>query len=624
MCGIVAYLGTTNNSFDIMIEGLKILQNRGYDSAGIVSKNNNEIFYLSKFASTNSNNAICLLEEQKNKHNDQQCKLKIAIAHTRWATHGSKTNANSHPHQTDDIFIVHNGIIENYLEIKLKLINDYIFESETDSEVISCLIHNNFDETISTFNTFKKSISELKGTWAIIMVKENEDAIYISKNGSPLVIGYDENNVFISSEYIAYQKYTTRWLSINDHECLKIFRNIEDNKFYIENQNGIILLDQYIPTRIFICEEQKIEHSPSPFTFWTQKEIFEQSISIWNTLNKGDRIIDDFTVKLGGLDSMENLLLQLDHLVMIGCGTSYHSALFASKLLRDFGNFETIQVFDASEIQSNDIPNKGQTGLIIISQSGETKDCHRAINELKDKISITIGIVNVPGSLISRETDCGIHLNCGKEIGIASTKSFTSQIIALFLLGIWFAQKKNERILLRKRILSQLKILPNLFEFYQDYTKQHVNQILPILLQSEKIFILGRHYSHPIALEGALKIKELTYKNIEGYPGGGLKHGPFALIDNNTIVFIHISENIYKERCISCVQEVKSRGATVIIVTNILLNTDEIVFFYDIQDDIFFSLTSVLLYQYISLQLAIEIGNNPDFPRNLAKVISVD
>ena len=619
MCGIVAYMGN-RDVFNIIVEGLKILQNRGYDSAGLCCKIKDKI-KMTKYASTNYDTAISLVENHKDEYIFTENILKVGVGHTRWATHGPKTTENSHPHKYEDIYVVHNGIIENYLEIKSSLLSDVSFSSQTDTEVIPCLISK---EQGDTFNMFYQAISKLRGTWAIIMIREEDDSIYIAKNGSPLMIGYDENNVFISSEYVAYQKYTKHWMSLKDHECIRVFKC--SGKFYIENRDGIILLSQYVPKDIFVCEDQIILDTPDPFLYWTEKEIYEQPLTIWNTLNNGGRIIDSSCVKLGGLDACEDILLKIEHLVLIGCGTSHHAALFASKLFRQLGQFDTVQVFDASEIQDNDLPKRGKVGLVVISQSGETKDCHRALQELKNNIIISIGIVNVPGSLLSRETDCGIHLNAGREVGVASTKIFTSQIVALFLMGVWFAQKKDKKFSLRRNIISHLQSLPNLFERHRDYIRNFARSILHLLERTKKMFILGRSYDYPIALEGSLKIKELTYKNIEGYPGGGLKHGPFAMIDNETIVFLHISNNIYKDRMLNAIQEIKIRGAHIVVITNAHLDTEEDINMIELEidDEIFFSLLSVMIYQYIALELAVSLGNNPDMPRNLAKVITVD
>jgi glutamine---fructose-6-phosphate transaminase (isomerizing) len=619
MCGIVAYMGY-NNVFDIIVEGLKILQNRGYDSAGICCKTDTNI-NLTKYASTNQETAISLLEKHQDEYNFDKNKLKIGIGHTRWATHGSKTTENSHPHSCEDIHVIHNGIIENYLELKTDKLSNTIFKSETDTEVIPCLISKIKGDTLSSFN---ETISQLRGTWAIIMIKEGDDnSIYIAKNGSPLMIGYDENNVFVTSECISYQKYTKHWMSLKDHECIRVFRYAD--KFYIEDKDGIILLSQYVPKDVLICEEQIILHTPEPFAYWTEKEIYEQSLTIWSTMNNGGRIMDNSRVKLGGMDGNEEVLLKVKHLVMIGCGTSYYSALFASRMFKEFDIFDTVQVFDASEIQESDLPINGSVGLVVVSQSGETKDCHRALQELKN-IIVSIGIVNVAGSLLSRETDCGIHLNAGREVGVASTKVFTSQVVALFLLSVWFAQKKEKKFILRRNMISNLQQLPNLFERYRDYIREFVRSTLQHIRSSKKMFILGRSYDYSIALEGSLKIKELTYKNIEGYSGGSLKHGPFAMIDEDTVVFLHVSDNVYRDRMLNAVQEIKIRGASIVVITNtrIIFDQEIKVLRLDIDSEIFFSLVSVMVYQYIALDLAVLIGNNPDMPRNLAKVISVD
>ena len=634
MCGIVGYLGSECIYCKLM-EGLRLLQNRGYDSAGIMTSVNP----LLKYASSDTLSALDKLDLQEHKHS--QC-MAGGIGHTRWATHGSKTDANAHPHSCQSldrsVYVVHNGIIDNYQELRKKLPPTLL--SETDTEVIAVQFAENLKKYETTFEAWKQTINVLEGSWAIAATVSSEPhSLYLSKNGSPLLVGYNSHSVYVASESLAFQKYTSKWLLIKDGETLCVKH--ENNQFWIQDTTQTVAIDNFVPHGIHTTQQVNINVSPDPYLYWTEKEIYDQSHTLWDVLNRGGRIqtrgggidathLNRNKVKLGGLDCHSETLLGLDHLILLGCGTSLHAGLFACNMLRKIGKFNTVQVFDASEFQKEDLPQRGSVGIVVISQSGETKDCHRVMLELRqeDVVDIMIGVVNVVGSLIARETDCGIYLNAGREVGVASTKSFTSQVVALLLLALWFSQNRNHKIQVRKELIHELQLLPTHFKRHQEGMRKSVVELLDRVVTSKSMFILGRHYAHSIALEGALKIKELTYKNIEGYVGGGLKHGPFALIEQNTPIFLHIYKDTFKDRMVSCISEVKSRGAYVVVITNdpLVVKSDLIdyVVFIDVENVMFATLLSIQWFQFLALELSCRLGNHPDYPRNLAKVVTVD
>lgn len=656
MCGIVGYIGH-KCAYCLLLESLYLLQNRGYDSAGItvnkniiisksdtINQNKTQIIHK-KFVSHPKNSALTQLKQSSNcKGNECNSETKFisqsGIGHTRWATHGSKTVNNAHPHVFNNIHVVHNGIIENYEELKKKCIESE-FKSETDTEVISALFSNYVSSGMDSYKAWEKTNNDLEGSWALCAIIESEpNIIYISKKGSPLLVGFNNdgnnNEVFIASESDAFHKYTSKWFIMGDGEVLKILKT--SSGILIQKGDNVVPIEEFVPHDIHIVEQKVVLKTPDPYKYWTEKEIYDQTTSLWDTLNRGGRFQSDYSlenkqscIKLGGLDNHKNILLQVDHLVIVGCGTSLHAGMFGAKLIKEISKFETVQVIDASEFLLEDLPSKGKVGIVFISQSGETKDCHRIlqqVNNVNTNVCVTVGIINVTGSLIARETDCGIYLNAGKECGVASTKSFTSQIIALCLFALWFAQNRGCLHTRLQHHLNNIKMIPSQFRKHMEYMKHCSLDLVIILKTSNSTFILGKSYAYCIALEGALKIKELAYRNVNGYPSGGLKHGPFALICKGTPIFLHIYNDKFKSRMLSCAEEIKSRGAFVIAVTNDnsikVSKCIDYVVSIDNESSLYASLISVLLYQWIAFNFSVMLGYNPDFPRNLAKVVTVD
>lgn len=607
MCGIVGYLGSENAS-NFVVEGLTILQNRGYDSVGISSILQNELHTI-KYASTNTYNSIELLKEKI----DVNLKPGLAIGHTRWATHGGKTDINAHPHHDNKnrIALVHNGIIENFQEIKTDLIKKgYHFISQTDTEIIAVLIGYYLDNNYPMTESIQMSVKQLKGTWALLIInREHPDKIWVTRNGSPLLLGMEDDYVMIASEQIAFNNYIKQYIVLNNHDVIeislvhqKISYNININHYETKTKPHF-----------------NIELSPNGYDHWMIKEIMEQPDAALRGINNGGRISSDSTVKLGGLDVNKSNLMNIDHIVLLGCGTSFHSGLWVLDIFKSLDIFDTVTIYDGADFNKRDIPKRGKSAAILISQSGETKDLHRCIQIIQENNMISIGVVNVIDSFISRETDCGVYLNAGREVAVASTKSFTNQCIILSLIAIWFSQNKNTCIEKRKRIISDLHNIQ--FQMKDIFKIENIDKIKEIsrtIKDNHSIFILGKGKEEAVAKEGALKIKEITYIHAEGYSSSALKHGPFGLIvPDLPILLLDVNEK-YREKNDNVFQEVKARGAKVLKIS------DEIGELVIIKNQTFCGLLSNVYIQLIGYFCAIEKGINPDFPRNLAKVVTVE
>ena len=620
MCGITAYIGKYN-AFKYLLEGLIILRNRGYDSAGITSLNTElKEFITTKFA--NDCGTINSLEKIK-AHSEEHDGNTIGIGHTRWATHGTKSDINAHPHidYHNQLVLVHNGIIENYQELKDFLLkNDYYFQSETDTEVIVNLISYYYNQNMSPVEAISQACLKMHGTWGLaILFKDDPEHIYVSRNGSPILIGYNENVTIISSESSAFANNVNQYIIVKDHEVLKVgIHNPLQKKVFMEKYD--------IKS---ITKDNQIELSPTPYSHWMIKEIMDQPISIQRSLNNGGRIENEYKVRLGGLSSHLDELIGIKHLLIIAMGTSYHAALMGAKFFQKLKSVEAVTVLDASEFTVDDIPCSIEgVGALFLSQSGETKDVHLAL-EIAKKCELTcFSIVNTVESLIARDADCGVYLNAGREVAVASTKSFTSQVTVLILIAIWYAQERGIKKHLRIELIKELRNLS--YNFQQtvesiNTDKKLYQRIVSNLMNQDRIFLLGKQLGMPIALEGALKIKEVTYIHAEGYPGGALKHGPFALIEQGTYIIMMAYQDEYSDKMHITAEEVVARGAEVILITDLQEEQipkgvyKEVIPIY--HSGYLSSLLSIVPLQYLSYAIAIDKGFNPDFPRNLAKSV---
>lgn len=611
MCGIIA--GISPDITKILLEGLHQLQNRGYDSAGISVINDNNKIETYKKASEGGKNALEFL------NNYSQIQSSVGIAHTRWATHGAKTDINSHPHTSFDnkFTVVHNGIIENY-----KVIIEYLNKngvsniSETDSECIVNLLALKYRECGDIEESIKKTINMLEGTWGLaIMCVDRPNAIFATRKGSPILIGHSENTAIITSEQSGFCGYIQNYFILRNKDICSIS--------YDENNN----------IKISTCEnnydrkEVNISNNdltPEPYDSWMLKEIYEQPYSVDRVIKQGSRILDNDKVHLGGLNDNKEILKNINHITILGCGTSLNAAKFAIKFFKSLCDFSSVSWCDGADFTADDITNEGNTALILLSQSGETKDLHRCIDIANHHNVFTVGIVNVVDSLIAREVDCGCYLHCGREVAVASTKSFTSQCVLLVMTALWFSQIQEPRVkkgFQRKRIIEDIRNLSNdIKKTLECHTT--IKNITHCFEGHSSCFVLGKGNSEAIAHEGSLKIKEIAYIHAEGYSTSSLKHGPFALLEKDFPVILIVLDNEHYSKSMNAYEEVKSRGARIVTISDNKIENDNNI---AIPKNITFSsLLSVIPIQILSYEIAKMKKINPDQPRNLAKVVTVE
>jgi glucosamine--fructose-6-phosphate aminotransferase (isomerizing) len=607
MCGIFAVLGRDNVT-KIILSGLKLLLNRGYDSCGVCYIENKSLNTI-KYSSTKINNSFELLE---NEIKTTTIVSNIAISHTRWSTHGAPTDKNSHPHHDNKnrVALVHNGIIENYHELKEELVSkEYFFISQTDTEVISVLIGYYLDQGNEIGDAIKQTIERLSGTWALTIIHKNyPNRMWITRNGSPLLLGFEDDYIIVASEQIAFANNIKKYIILNNNDLIEISKEGDTITYNKDIHNY----------KINYKNNALIELQPNGYKNWLIKEISEQPDCVLRAINNGGRIANNSSVKLGGLDSCREKLLELSHIILLGCGTSYYSCMWVQDIFKMLEIFDTVTIYDGAEFDLKDIPRYGKTGLVLVSQSGETKDLHRCIQLAKDNNLITIGVVNVPDSMIARETDCGVYLNAGREVSVASTKSFTNQCVILTLIAIWFSQNKQTNQEKRVQIIMDLMNLS--FDINQ-MIEMCNKKILEIInnFNSKSIFLLGKGSSQAIALEGALKIKEVSYIHAEGYSSSALKHGPFALIDVGLPLILFDIDDKHREKNDNCYQEVVARGAYVLRISD--MNYGDIIINHN---KTYGGLVANCFSQILSYNLALLKGLNCDYPKNLAKVVTVD
>jgi len=621
MCGIVGVVGSDDANGYVM-EGLTILQNRGYDSAGIATINgtgNDGKLFITKYASREStSDSINLLKSNADKHVGHG----TGIGHTRWATHGGKTDFNAHPHSDfkNRIALIHNGTINNSYELRKELLEKGIkFLSETDTEVIAHLVGLNLDQGMDTKEAVSHALSRCEGTWGLAVInKDQPDEIVVACNGSPMNIGLGQGRTYIASETSAFSKYTKNFIAMKDGEIGVV-------------QAGGTTLDF---SRMEVAPEHDVLLTPAPYPHFTIKECIEQPEAIARALSYGARM-NGKRVVLGGLDKNAETMASIRNLLLTGCGTSRHAAELGAKIMRDLEVFDTVGVMDSAEVRRSDMPRR-KGALLAVSQSGETKDVHRAVKLGEESSLPCISVVNVVGSLIARTTGLGVYLNAGRESAVASTKAFTTQVTVLCLLSLWFRQLREDteslpEPALKRELLDSLQRLPISFGMALR-TRDRCKLVAKDLLDKNNLFVLGKGYAEPIALEGALKIKEMSYMHAEGYSGGALKHGPFALIEGangregQTPVIMIILDDDHAQHMRIAAEEVKARGAHLIIITDtprFAAGLDENPIIIPSNGPLT-ALTAVLPLQLIAYELAILKGINPDVPRNLAKAVTTD
>ena len=604
MCGIIGYIGS-RKAAPILIEGLKKLEYRGYDSAGIATLNNGELLIKK---------GIGKIDEIEKRLKLDSLEGTVGISHCRWATHGKITENNAHPHLdcSKRICVVHNGIIENYDELKKRL-STHKFISETDSEVIAHLIeeyyHNDLKEAILN------AVKELKGSYALAILSTNEDVLFAVRKETPLVIGVGKNENFIASDLPPLLSHTKKVIYLDNYELALLTRDyVKIFNFSGEEIKKLPVEVEFNDTDVDKC------HYPH----YMLKEIYEQPKAIENTIN--GRIINSEVVL--DIDLSHEEIKNIDRIVMVACGTSWHAALIGEFMFEELIRVP-VEVEYASEFRyRNPILDKN-TLVIAISQSGETADTLAALREAKNHGAKTLAICNVEGSSIAREADHVIYTKAGPEIGVASTKAFTSQLAILYLLVLYFGKirgKLTERAI--KERISDLRKIPLLIESVLSNEKSIV-ECAEIYYKKNNSLYLGRGINYPIALEGALKLKEVSYVHAEGYPAAEMKHGPIALIDEEMpVVVIATYDNRTYEKVLINIEEVKSRGGRVIaIATNQDLDIKEKVdhvIYIPKTSYILTPILAVIPLQLFAYHIAIKRGCDVDKPRNLAKSVTVE
>jgi glucosamine--fructose-6-phosphate aminotransferase (isomerizing) len=611
MCGIAGYIGD-NSAKDFLINALKRLEYRGYDSAGIA--------VLEKGQDVRCVKKVGKIRELEESIKNDEWKEGLGVAHTRWATHGIPSEENAHPHFdcVGNIYLVHNGIIENYKALKDKLIAEgHTFKSNTDTEVLAHLIEKYFAGNLE--EAVLNALHQVEGAYALaIIAKEDPEKIVVAKKSSPLVLGFGDGETFVASDPSALVGYTDKVIYMDDGELGVITRkdykiiSIE-NSSEIEKKPNVIEMD--------LADIQK-----NGFDYFLLKEIFECPEVIKNS-TRGRMIIEEGLAKLGGLEVLDqNRLRNIERIIIIGCGSASYAAMVGEYMLEEYAGIP-VEVELGSEFRYRKPIIDEKTAVLVVSQSGETADSLASLLEAKRKGALTLGIVNVVGSTIARATDAGVYNHAGPEIAVASTKAFISQVVVFALITVYLGRMRDMSLVTGKRILDEIYNLPELVE---EVLKENDNirALAKKYAGYENFLYLGRKYNNPIAQEGALKIKEISYIHAEGYAGGEMKHGPIAMIDENfPCVFIAPKDSVY-EKMRSNMEEVKARNGKIIAITT--KGNDEL---DDIVSDTIHipktleMLTPVLacipLYLFAAY-VGIEKGLDIDKPRNLAKSVTVE
>ena len=614
MCGIVGYIGN-KEAYPIIINGLKRLEYRGYDSAGFVVN-------AGKFISEKTKGKVSDLEEKSAK--DTLSGATFGIGHTRWATHGVPNDVNSHPHFSNSgkLVIVHNGIIENYQPIKQRLLKEgYVFHSDTDTEVlINFIEYIKNKKQLSLEEAVRYALNEVVGAYAIAVMEEDHPSkMVVARLGSPLVIGIGKNEFYIASDASPFIEYTQNALYLEDGEMATIEFNQEIQVRKIHNNEEVDPTIQELKLSIDAIEKGGYEH-------FMLKEIFEQPQSIQDTMR--GRLLEDHTTKISGINNNLKQFLSADRIVIVACGTSWHAGLVGEYLFEELARIP-VEVEYASEFRyRNPVINPSDV-VIAISQSGETADTLAALKLAKERGAFIYGICNVVGSSIARLTDSGTYTHAGPEIGVASTKAFTTQLTVLTLLALHLGHKKGTiDHTTYKKLCQNLALVPDLVAKTIEMTKDKVIEIAQEYKDVSNCIYLGRGYNFPVALEGALKLKEISYIHAEGYPAAEMKHGPIALIDENMpVIFLAPSKGHY-EKVVSNAQEIKARkGKIIAVVTenDIQMSSlaDHTLEIPEV-DEIFSPILSVIPLQLLSYHIATMRGCNVDQPRNLAKSVTVE
>jgi glucosamine--fructose-6-phosphate aminotransferase (isomerizing) len=608
MCGIVGYVGP-RVATPMLIEGLKRLEYRGYDSAGIAMSNGHGL------ETRKAKGKISMLEGLVNVN---PIHGSVGIAHTRWATHGQPNECNAHPQVdcTGAIAVVHNGIIENFSALRKMLqMQGHTFKSETDTEVLAHLIEAAFDGKLE--DAVIDALNLVEGTYGIAVVSSKDpDKIVCARKGSPLLIGLGDGEYFVASDVAAILQHTRQVVYLDDGEM------------GVLTKAGYEVLDldaRRISKGISRIDWSLDEIEKGGFDHFMLKEIFEQPQTIENTM-RGRLVVEEGFSKLGGLNLTKDELKAIDQIIITACGTSWHSGLIGEMYAEELARIRC-EVEYASEFRYRNPIITDTTLCIVVSQSGETADTLAAMREAKRRGAKTLGLVNVVGSTIAREDDGGIYLHAGPEIGVASTKAFTSQVAALALLTLKLARLRNMSVVRGREVAEAMLALPKQIQSILDHASE-VEAIAERFKDATNFLYLGRGYQFPVALEGALKLKEISYIHAEGYPAAEMKHGPIALIDSEMpVVFIAPHDSVF-DKVVSNIQEVKARGGKVICITSQDEPVLEGMIDHEIRVpqtiDMLYPILTVIPLQLLAYYIAVKRGLNVDQPRNLAKSVTVE
>ncbi len=607
MCGIVGYIGN-KKAQGVLISGLKRLEYRGYDSAGIVTlSQSNKTTLLRAKGKVNG------LVDKITEDNDDL----LGIGHTRWATHGEPSEINAHPHEVGDIFLVHNGIIENYKDIKKSLNKPAsAFKSETDSEVLAHLINSFYQEDKDLRKAVLSSLQGVKGTYGIaVIARDDPKKIIVARSGSPLVVGLGEEETFIASDPSALIGHTDRIVYLNDGEVAEIHAGTLE----LFDIAAVPLTPQIEKFEASLEAVQK-----NGFDHFLLKEIHEQPETLRATL-RGRVIASENRVQLGGPNLSLDELRGIRHLLIVGCGTAFYAGRLAAYLSEQVLDAVTFQVEIASELRYRSFNVPEGTVALIVSQSGETADTLACQKELKNRGVTTLGIINSVGSTIARSVDGGIYLHVGSEISVASTKAFTSQVSAIVMFALTIAQASNVRPAEIAKVVKELDTLPGEIEKVIKETIEPIKKIAKKLAKKDHALYLGRDSLFPVALEGALKLKEISYIHAEGYSGGELKHGPIALIDDRFFEVFLLADNWLREKSISNLVEINTRGGEVLVVTNAATDIEAShIIRISSKLDVLLPLVLNVPLQLLAYYIAVSRGTDVDQPRNLAKSVTVE
>ena len=608
MCGIIA-AASTRNVGKLLVQGLHRMEYRGYDSAGIA------LHQLDGVAHLRTLGKVQLLED---KMIEEKPKSKLGIAHTRWATHGEPSESNAHPHKSnDEVFIVHNGIIENHLELKAELEKEgYSFTSQTDSEIIAHLLDFNLKQGMKMIEAMFASKEKLDGAYAIAaMHRDDESKLVIARQKSPLLIGLGTEEVFAASDPLAISQLTNDFIFLEDGDVAEISA---------DNYKIFDAVDSEASREISRIDISSQAISKGEYRHFMEKEIYEQPDALLNTIDgriSGEDVLDN----IFGLGSSE-LFKKVERIQVVACGTSLHAGRVAANWLSAIAELPC-QIDYASEYRYRNPHVDENSILITISQSGETADTLAALNYAKEKNYLaTVGICNVPTSTLARESDFVLFTNAGPEIGVASTKAFTTQLAALMLLTLSLAKARNLNPKLRQRVVTALRALPEIIMQTLEL-KDSIFEMAPEIASKDNALFLGRGIFYPVAKEGALKLKEISYIHAEAYPAGELKHGPLALIDESMPVIALAPESEIAEKLVSNLEEVKARGGTLYVFSDPSVSIDVKSGSLVPMPKCDFLLTPIIYtipLQILSYEVALLRGTDIDQPRNLAKSVTVE